>query len=123
MYIRKHSVTWHQVHVSLSLHAHLHWYRRMWIISLHYNILVLKLVNTIDFSCKTDRGERFWFSLELRLECGDVILVDVCVPELDDKLARFGVGDVRDHVREEGVGRDVEGDAETKVSGALVHET
>jgi hypothetical protein len=108
---------------SPSLHAHLHWYRRMWIISLHYNVIVLKLVNIFDFSRKTNRGERFWFSLELCLECSDVVLVDVGVSELDDELARLGVGDVCDHVCEEGVGGNVERDTETEVRGALVHET
>ena len=95
----------------------------MWIISLYYNIIVLKLVDIIYFSRKADCGERFWFSLKLCLECRDVVLVDVSVSELDDALAGFGVGSVCDHVCEEGIGGDVEGDTKTEVSGTLVHET
>ena len=95
----------------------------MWIVTLHYYIIVLKLVNIINFPCKADGGERFWLALELCLEWDDVVLVDVRVSKLDDELARFGVGDVCDHVCEEGVRGDVEWDTKTKIRGALVQET
>ena len=85
----------------VSLHAHLHGYRRVWIISLYYNIIVLKLVHVINVARKTDRGERFWLSLELCLERLDVVLVDVGVSELDDELARLSTGDMCDHVGEQ----------------------
>lgn len=44
------------------------------------------------------------------------------ITELNDELVRIGTGDMGDHVCEQGVGRDVKGDAEAKVGRALVHE-
>lgn len=51
-----------------------------------------------------------------------MISIHVRVSELDDKFVWLGVGEVRDHVCEESVGGDVEGDAETEVGGALIHK-
>jgi len=84
-------------------------------VSLYYNIAILESINLIYLSRETQRREWLWFSLELCFEPCDMILVYVSIAELDDELARFGVGDVRDHVREEGVGGDVEGDTKTEV--------
>ena len=56
------------------------------------------------------------------LERANVVTVYMRVTELDDELVRLGLREVRDEVREECVGGDVEGDAEAEVCGALVEE-
>jgi hypothetical protein len=62
------------------------------------------------------RRELARFSLELRHERLDVVLVDVRVTHLEDKLVRFRIGHQGDHVGEERVGCDVEGNAEAEVT-------
>src|SRR5215204_2391495 len=49
-----------------------------------------------------------------------MVAVDVQVAEGVDELARFEPADVREHVRQERVGADVEGDAEEGVGRTLV---
>ena len=92
-------------------------------ISLNNNVLALEFVNYFDFPPPLDRRERIRLSIQLDLQCIDVISVHMCVAELDDKFACLRIGDMRHHVREERVGRDVEGDSKPEVGRSLKHET
>lgn len=51
-----------------------------------------------------------------------MIEVHVRIAHLEDKLVRLGVGHMGDHVCQERVGGDVEGDAEAEVARALIHQ-
>src|SRR5205085_7809649 len=57
---------------------------------------------------------------EKLLDLREMILVDVQVAERVYELANVKLADVRDHVRQQRVGRDVEGHAEEGVGRALV---
>src|SRR2546423_5306703 len=57
---------------------------------------------------------------EKLLDLREMILVDVQVAERVYELAHIQLADVRDHVRQQRVGRDVEGHAEEGVGRALV---
>src|SRR5215210_5313893 len=64
--------------------------------------------------------QRQWLTREEFFDLRKVVLVDVQVAEGVDELAHFEPADVREHVREQRVGADVEGDAEEGVGRALV---
>ena len=106
-----------------SLHAHLHSDRWMRTISLNNNVLALELVNYFNFPLPLDRRERIWLPLQLGLQCIDVVSIHMRVAKLDNEFARLGIGDMRDHMCEERVGRDVEGNSKPEVGGSLEHET
>ncbi|KAH0833891.1 hypothetical protein J3R83DRAFT_11068 [Lanmaoa asiatica] len=61
-----------------------------------HRIIVFKLVNMINLSCKTDFGNEVLVGL--RFKCGDMVLIHAGVSEPDDEIARFGVGDLCDRV-------------------------
>jgi hypothetical protein len=58
----------------------------------------------------------------LSFEGVDVIEVDVSVSDLEDELVRDRVGYEGDHVSQESVRGDVEGDSESEIGGSLVHD-
>ena len=94
----------------------------MRIIPLNHNVFAHKVVNSVHLPRPLELGKRSRLALQLRAERVDMVAVHVRVAELDDELVRLGLREVRDEVREERVGRDVEGDAEPEVCGALVEE-
>src|SRR3989440_5781843 len=68
-------------------------------------------------------GQRQRLAREKLLDLREMILVDVQVAERVYELADLQLADVRDHVRQQGVGTDVEGHAEEGVRRALVKLT
>ena len=104
------------------LYAHLHGNRRMRIVSLHNEIIADKFVYLLDLSLETQLWEGARFTLQLLVERVDVIPVDVRVSKLDNELVRLRVRDVRDHVGEERIRRDVERYSESQICRALVHQ-
>lgn len=96
----------------------------MAVIPFYDKIIVLEPFNILQVvSCPLQGRKCLWLSLELHLERVNMVFVHMRVAKLDDKLVRVGARDVSDHVREEGVGSDVERDAQPEVGGALVHQT
>ena len=51
-----------------------------------------------------------------------MVSIDMRVPKLYYKLLGFCVGETADDVGKEGIGGDVEGDAEAEVGGSLEHK-
>ena len=108
------------------LNTHLHGDRSMGIISLYNEIIVLEPSNPANLlwrPLKPNRRERPRLPLQLHLERINMVFIHVCVSELDYQLFGRGIGNVGEHVGEQGVGCDVEWDSEAEVGGALVHET
>src|SRR5205085_9589280 len=64
--------------------------------------------------------KRVRVALELRLDLLAVVVVDVAVATGPDEIADLEVALLREHVREQRVARDVEGDAEEDVGAALI---
>lgn len=83
--------------------THLHRYARVWIIALHNDILAREVIDTLHSPLPPKLREWLGFALQLHLERFDMVFVYVGIAELNDKLVRFGVGNVRHHVREKGV--------------------
>lgn len=109
----------------IPLDGHFHIQLRMWVVTLHDKVLQLEPIDVPNFLYappELERRELPRLSCQLHLELGDMVDIDVRVPQLHDELVRASVGNERDHVREERVGGDVEGDPEAEVGGALVHE-
>ena len=92
-------------------------------ISLNDDVLALEFIDFLDFPPPLDRREWIRLPLKLDLQCVDVISVHMRVAKLDDEFACLGIGDMRDHMCEERVGRDVEGNSKPEVCGSLEHET
>ena len=94
----------------------------MRVVPFDYKIFALEIINRVNGASPFELWKWTWLSLELRPELVDVVAVDMHVPELDHEFVRLGASDVRDHMREEGVGRNIERDAEPKIGRVLVHE-
>ena len=95
----------------------------MGLVSLDDKVLSSERVYVLDIvSAPLEARERPGAPLDLLRERLDVVSVDMCVTELHDELEGLGARNAGDHVCEQGVGRDVEGDAEAEVGRALVHE-
>jgi hypothetical protein len=105
------------------LHAHLHWYIRMWVIPFYYYIFALEFVNTFYSSFPFKFWERTRISLELQFKRINMVLVYVRITELDYEFVGVGIGYMGYHVSEKGVGRDVEWDSEPQICRSLVHQT
>jgi hypothetical protein len=106
------------------LHAHFHWNARVWIVIIDHEILVFEILYIMDLSFPVEVEFRkvSRYSVQLGSESFDVIFVDVGVPQLNDKLMSLGTSDLRYHVSEYRVGRDVERDPQPQVSRALIHQ-
>ncbi len=105
-----------------ALHAHLHCNCRMRIVPLNHEILTNKIINILHIPLPPQLRERPRLPLQLNLQRIDVVPIHMRITQLYDELVRFRICDFGDHVCEEGVRGDVEGDAEAEVGGALVHE-
>lgn len=92
-------------------------------IPLNYNVLEFESVNYFYLPLPLDRRERVRLPFQLSLQCINVISVHMRISKLDYEFACLGIGDVCDHMCEERIGRDVEGNSESEVSGSLEHET
>lgn len=93
----------------------------MWIIPLDHKLVNLPPVNATPFLPRNlEHGEIARLPLQLRLQGIDVIAVDVRVTHDLRQTARDEVADVRNHVREQSIAGDVEGDTQTHVAGSLV---
>lgn len=68
-----------------------------------------------DFGVEGESWQGAGGALELGLHLGEVVVVDVGVAEGVDEFAGAQAGDLCDHVEEQGVGCDVEWDAEEAV--------
>src|SRR5262245_1392703 len=66
------------------------------------------------------RRKRERVARELRLHLLAVVVVDVAVAARPDEVADLEVALLREHVREQGVARDVERNAEEDVRAALI---
>ena len=96
----------------------------MGLIPLDHKVIIDKLLNVLDpLPLPPQLREPPGLPLELLLQCLHVVAVDMRVAELNDEFVCLGARDVRDHVRQEGVGRNVERDTEAEVGGSLEHET
>lgn len=85
------------------LYTHLHSDRWMGAIPFDYDVLALELVDHLDFPPPLDRWERKRLPLQLDLQRFQVISVYMRVAKLNDEFACLGIGDMRDHVCQEGV--------------------
>ena len=68
-------------------------------------------------------GEGQWFTLELDLEWLYVIFVDVSVSHRKHEFLGLAIGDFSDHIGEQSVAGNVEGDSQPEIAGTLVHLT
>lgn len=91
-------------------------------ITLNDDVIALELIDHLDFPSPLDRREWIRLSLQLDPQRVDMIAIDVRISKLDDEFACVGIGDMCDHMREERVGRDIEGYSEAKVGGTLEQE-
>ena len=82
----------------------------------HFNIVGGKVVNVRYFRVELERWKRHGFPSDLELGLVQVIVVEMCIAKGVDKDARFQVADLGHHVREKGVGGDVERHAEEDVA-------
>jgi hypothetical protein len=96
----------------------------MWIIVLNNKVRILEILYFLDIiPCPTKLGEWSRFALKLDLECFYMVTVYMGIAELDNELSGGRVGNMRNHVSEEGVGGDVEGNAQSEISRPLIHQT
>lgn len=117
----------HHLHHRTPSDAHLHLEFAVRLVALDPEVIRPEAVDPalpelLDRPLPHELGERPRRPGALHAERVDVVPVDVGVAHLEDELVRLGVRDERDHVREERIGRDVEGDTEPEVTRALVHQ-
>ena len=84
-------------------------------------MLHLKLLNFLNLWIELQLWEWVWHAGKLELKGLYVVAVDVGVAEGVDELPSFKTTNLCEHASEQGIGSDVEGDAEAHVAGSLVH--
>ena len=101
------------------LDGHLHLDGRMRVVVDELKVIGCELVNVLDRPLDPELGERPWLASQLLLQGLHVVQIDVRVANGVHKLARLGARHMSDHVGEQGVGGDVERNAEAlfKVRG------
>ena len=92
----------------------------MGVVAFEREILEDEILEAAAFWIENHAGEGAAVAGELEAGLVEVVRVEVEVAEGVDELAGAEVADLRDHQGEEGVGGDVEGDAEEEVGAALV---
>ena len=103
------------------LDAHLHVDLGVAFVADDVEVVKRKVVDVGNVALDGEFGEGQRLALELEFERFDVVLVDVGVAHGKGELFWLAVGDLCDHVGEQSVAGDVEGDAEAQVARALVH--
>lgn len=93
----------------------------MGVVTLDHEVLDLPAIDAATLLPRNlQLGEWPRLTLQLCLESVDVIDVDVCVSHDVGKASGHQIADVSEHVREQRIAGDVEGDAKAHVAGALV---
>ncbi|GIX65320.1 50S ribosomal protein L5 [Babesia caballi] len=90
-------------------------------VALHYDVVGGEVLDGGDRRVQLQLREGVGHARNLELDRVDVVGVNVGVGQVVHELAELQTADLGDHGREDGVGSDVEGDAQTEVSRALVH--
>lgn len=83
-------------------------------------VVEIERVDVGDFRVEPERRQRARLTCELLLRLLEVVEVEVGVTASPDELARREPDDLRHHVRQRGVGRDVEWHAQEHVARTLV---
>ena len=104
------------------LHAHLHCNSWMRVVSVYKEIVVRKIFYIGDVARPAESWESARLAGKLYAERINMILVNVCISKLNDKLMGHRICDAGDHVGEQGVRRDVKRNSKAQVRGALIHE-
>jgi hypothetical protein len=91
------------------------------ILALDREVLEAEGVDVLDGRVNPELGKGARRARDLLVERLDVVELDVRVADDVDELARLEAADLREEAREERVGGDVEGHAETHVARALLH--
>ena len=94
----------------------------MRIVPLYDEIVVREIFYIGDIAHPAESRERARLAGKLHLERVDMILVNVCIPKLNDEFMGHRICDARDHVGKQGVRSDVKRNSEPQVRGALIHE-
>lgn len=93
----------------------------MGFISLDHKVFYFPAVDTAAlFPFDFQLGERSRLALQLCSKSVDVVNVDMCVAHDVGKSSRDKIANVSEHVCQQCVARNVEGDAQTHVAGSLV---
>lgn len=103
------------------LDRHLHVDLRIGVVVLHEKVIESEVFDSINLSLELECREWPWSPLQLLLQRFNVSRVDMCVAQGVDKVARFQVRHMCDHVGQERVTGDVEGHSESHVRRSLVH--
>src|SRR6478672_4013969 len=93
---------------------------RVRVVALHVDVLELEGVDLTDRRVEPQLGLRPRVAGQLEPRLVEVVEVEVGVAQGVHEVADVEVGDLGDHVREQGVRRDVERHTEEHVGGALV---
>lgn len=100
---------------------HFHFDRAIRLVIQYLEVFEFEVVDVGDVSVNLQFWERLWGSFQLDFQRVHVVRVDVGVPHDMDELPGVHVDDHCDHVCQEGVGGDIEGDTEPHVARSLVH--
>src|SRR4051794_35367155 len=92
----------------------------MWVVADEGEILEPEIVDRAHGRIELHAGQRARLAGELFPRLREVVPVEMEIAEGVDEFAAREAADLRDHFREQGVARDVEGDAEKKIRAALV---
>src|SRR5260370_316165 len=85
-----------------------------------FEILEFEVVNVLNFRIQAHLRQGPGVASQLFFGLLDVVGVEVEVAKGVNERAGFEVADLGDHHGEQGIGGDVEGDAEENVSAALI---
>jgi hypothetical protein len=95
-------------------------YRGVGIVAFKGDVGVGEVGEVAELGVEDEAGGRAGFAAELFAGLVEVVFVQMEIAEGVDEIAGAEVADLGDHAGEEGVGGEVEGDAEEEVGAALV---
>ena len=95
----------------------------MGIVAFEGEVLVAEILQGLHFGIEQHPGKRTRLARELKPSLLQMVGVEMEVTECVDEFLGFQSADLRHHEREQGVGGDVEGDAEEEIRAALVELT
>ena len=107
--------------VFLTLHGHIHSDLPVRLVAQELEVRGLEAVDVLDVWVHTEHGEGPRRPFQLCLQWLDVVVVHMRVAHRVDEFARLEAAHLRHHARQERVGGDVEGHAETHIARTLIH--
>jgi len=95
----------------------------MWVVVENFEITKPEIEDGLHGWIDLELGQCLWLACKLELRLLDVVLVEMHIAEGMDEIPNTKAAHLRDHVREEGIRRDIEGNAEEDIRRTLVELT